>query len=104
MMKFEIIDNDVYAVKNAGYKLDFSHGLPEHNADYYKQFEKNYGGIIGNPRLDDDIDSFYDLDGASLCKGEDGNLYAVEYKIVWGEDGYSCTSVPAIWQRVKKSA
>ena len=87
MMNFEVISDKPYAVKDAGYALDFSHGYYEHNSDYYN-------GRQTAPS--NDVDSFYDLDGAALCKGEDGNLYAVEYKHTDGG------MVPAIWQRVCK--
>ena len=89
-MKFEIIADEAYAVPNAGYELDFSHGFYEHNEDYYH-------GRKTAPS--NEVDSFYDLDGAALCKGEDGNLYAVEFaRADTGE------LFPVIWQRVKKSA
>lgn len=79
-MKFEIIDGDLYAVKNAGYKLDLSTMDNLH----IEKIKNEFGEIVQV-----DTDSFYELDNAKLCKGEDGKLYAVEY--------YWLTQEPLIW-------
>ena len=89
MKKFKIISDEVYAVRNAGYKLDREStmhidfdGKYEH-LDYYER----------ENMIDDLIDGFYDLDAPYLCEDEDGVLYAVYY-----EDNKPC-----IWQKVVKA-
>lgn len=79
-MKFEIIDGDIDAVTNAGYKLDLSTMDNLHIEKVKNEFGKEV-------RVD--IDSFYDLDNAKLCRGEDGKMYAVEF--------YWQTNEPLIW-------
>lgn len=79
-MKFEIIDGDIGAVKNAGYKLDLSTMDNLHIANIKNEFGE---------AMSVDTDSFYDLDDAKLCRGEDNKLYAVEF--------YLETQEPLIW-------
>ena len=85
MKNFTIISNEEYAVKKAGYVLDFEDTT--HNC---------YEGKDISPETENklmkDIDSFYDLDNACLCKDEDGYLYAVEFDFT--------TKQPVVWQRV----
>lgn len=88
---FTIINDEQYAVKNAGYKLDFE------NDTTHSDFSQWHFNRSENRQLDK-IDSFYDLDNASLCRDENGELYAVEY-IYSGTTG---TFIPMIWQRVTK--
>lgn len=86
MIKFTIISDEIYAVKNAGYKLDWSNGSKTEfdfgNTDYS---ENKQGDII---------DSFYDLDNARLCKDESGDCFAVYFDLV--------TKEPLVWQKVVK--
>lgn len=84
MKKFKILSNDLYAVKNAGYELDFS-----------KEYETDFPAEWSENRKNDEIDSFYDLDGAELCEDENGELYAVEKTFIDG--GFKAI----IWQKVK---
>lgn len=79
-MSFEVIDSDICAVKNAGYKLDLSTMDNLHIANIKNEF--------GEP-VQVDTDSFFDLYDAKLCKGEDNKLYAVEF--------YWKTQEPLIW-------
>lgn len=79
-MKFEIIDSDIYAVTNAGYKLDLSTMDNLHIEKVKNEFGED---------VHVDTDSFYDLDNAKLCRGEDGKMYAVEF--------YWQTNEPLIW-------
>ena len=79
-MKFEIIDGDIGAVKNAGYKLDLSTMDNLHIEKVNNEFGET---------VQADTDSFYDLNDAKLCKGEDNKLYAVEF--------YWETQEPLIW-------
>ena len=79
-MKFEIIDGDIYAVTKAGYKLDLSTMDNLHIEKVKNEFGED---------VHVDTDSFYDLDNAKLCKGEDGKMYAVEF--------YWQTNEPLIW-------
>lgn len=83
MKKFTIINDEVYAVKEAGYKLDFE---SEIHTNFPKGFSEN--------RKNREIDSFYDLDCAMLCKDENGELFAVEYYYGMNE------KMPMIWQKV----
>lgn len=84
-MKFTILKNELYAVKNAGYELDFTQKYGERLASFFE--EQN--------AIENAIDSFKDLDGAALCRGDDGELYAVEFYY---------TGEPMIWQRVRRTA
>lgn len=79
-MKFEIVDGDIWAVKNAGYKLDLSTMENLHIENVKNEFGET---------VQVDTDSFYDLDCADLCRGEDGKMYAVEF--------YWRTHEPLIW-------
>lgn len=94
-MKFKIVGDLMYAVKTAGYKLDPTAEMETDftdclcGYDYYERENK----------IAEWIDGFYDLDTAYLCRGEDGELYAVEY--IWCRG--SQTLYPAIWQRVIKN-
>ncbi len=84
MKEFKILSDDLYAVQNAGYELDFSEGYAE---DFPVEWSAN--------RRSDEVDSFYDLDSAELCENESGELYAVEKTLVDGK------LKPVIWQKVK---
>lgn len=89
---FTIINDELYAVKNAGYKLDFENDIT--HSDFSK-----WRDPFGN-RASSAIDSFYDLDNAKLCRDENGELYAVEYlysDITHDDLG---TLMPMIWQKV----
>lgn len=79
-MKFKIIDGDIYAVTKAGYKLDLSTTDNLHIEKVKNEFGED---------VHVDTDSFYDLDNAKLCRGEDGKMYAVEF--------YRQTNEPLIW-------
>lgn len=89
MKNFTIINNEEFAVKKAGYVLDFDEDSTHHCHE-----GEDISAEIEN-KLMRDIDSFYDLDGACLCKDEYGCLYAVEFNFF--------TKQPAIWQRVKRA-
>lgn len=84
MKTFKTLSNDLYAVKNAGYELDFG---KEYETDFPTEWSEN--------RKSDEIDSFYDLDNAELCEDKNGELYAVEKAFIDGE------FKPIIWQRLK---
>lgn len=84
MKKFKVLSNDLYAVKNAGYELDFG-----------KEYETDFPAEWSENRKSDEIDNFYDLDSAKLCKDENNELYAVEEAFINNE------FKPIIWQKVK---
>lgn len=86
-MKFEIIDRELNALFDAGYQLDKT-------APIHKDFDGILDGMLPHEAeryISDKIDSFYDQDASSLCRGEDGELYAVEFHY---------TGKALIWQKV----
>lgn len=91
MKTFTIIDNAVYAVKNAGYKLDT-------NSKTETDFDGLYGGMTWAERenqIDNLIDSFCDLDLPFLCEDENGEHYAVYFNFENGK--------PTIWHKVVRA-
>lgn len=90
-MKFDTICAGEYAVRKAGYMLDLSDNCAGVETEEYRVAYPYLTTPEAENRMGDIIDSLYDLDAAELCRGEDGQLYAVEY--AYGADGF----VPAAW-------
>lgn len=85
-MKFEILKDEMFAVPANGYVLDLDEKCENvKRGEVYDDF--------GYP-IKANLDSFFDLDDAKLCRGDDGELYAVEFKPI--------TEEPLIWCPVKK--
>ena len=89
--KFKIISNELYAVRNAGFELDFENDT--RHFDFSEWHLKDSEKDVINA-----LDGFYDLDNAFLCKDENGILYAVEYIYTSVFE----KAIPMIWQKVKK--
>ena len=96
MKEFEIVKDELYAVEKAGFRLDAENDVRHFDFSQWHLSEEK----TGTERHEENaLDSFYDLDGAKLCKDENGDLYAVEYIY---SAALGC-STPLIWQRVVKA-
>ena len=83
MKKFEVIKNNFYCVRKAGYELDCA--FPT---------EYDFPEGFSEKRQDEEFDSFFELYSTALCKDEKGELYAVKFNFGNNE--------PMIWQKLKK--
>lgn len=90
---FTVISDELFAVKTAGYKLDFENDHTHRNFSAAAFWDDT---ISAENHAHDEIDSFYDLTGAYLCSCND-LMYAVEY--IYSDSEHAM--VPCIWQRVK---
>lgn len=95
---FEVISTDFGAVRKQGYHI-------KPNTTYHD--DRTRIGITdpSSNRWQKMVDSFYDLDDAYLCKGDDGKMYAVDYYYSDGKmysSDYYCDHFPIIWQEVEK--
>lgn len=89
MKNFEIIDEREGHIRDRGYSL--VHGAEMHyDHDLADKLSNDYGENM----VDNLIDSFYD-GWNTICKGDDGKLYAVDFRYAYDE------FTPFIWQEAK---
>lgn len=87
-MKFEIICNDVNETRK-------NYTFGNSNEPYH--YDPDFKNIFSENEWDRIVDGFYDNDGNTLCKGEDGKLYLVLFDYVSGN-----YSDPGIWREAKR--
>ena len=93
-MKFEIINNKESNLTEKGYAL-------KKDADRLMDLKYwNYQTNIHGENIENAYDSFAE-GHEPVCKGEDGKLYSVMFRVSEHEDG-SYWYRPVIWQEVER--
>jgi hypothetical protein len=96
MNYFTIIDAEMYAVPDNGYKLHPAAARINQYAEIWDR--EQLGEAEYWKRVARANDSFYDLDGAYLCQDQTADWYAVLYLYSHIHGKF----MPAVWQRVIK--
>lgn len=92
-MKFEVVVDELFGAKSAGYRFDTEHSHLVIDPDAQNEFLKDW-----NPnRLSNKIDSFLDFE-SELYRGEDGEFYAVEF--IYPRSG---GKMPLCWWKLVKA-
>ena len=94
-MKFEIINNNIGNLTMKGYCWKKDAKLMGWDKEYWNGQEQFY-----DENVDNAFDTFAE-GNEPVCKGEDGKLYSVMFRVSWHEDG-SYWYRPVIWQEVEK--